>query len=156
VKTIGMVQVEGESQIGFYIMNKGNFSQWRQGGPSTVALAKTDISNYNFTFIPAGSGLYYFIFNNQGAGHENILFTLNTVSYTMTPSPIVQYADFELLIIGILLTIIGIKTGKKARSWKEPYVTAAAEDDTTPKCKFCGKELVTGELFCPKCRRSQS
>lgn len=151
-----MVQVEGESQIEFYIMNEGNFTQWRLGNPSTVALAKSDVTNYNFTFIPDGTGLYYFIFNNQDAGPKSILFTLNTVTYTTTPSPIIQYADFELIIIGILLTVIGIKTGKRARSRKEPDVTAWAEDKTTMKCKFCGKCLATGELFCPNCGRSQS
>ena len=155
VKAIGMVQVEGESQIAFYIMDEGNFTQWRLGNPSTVALANTDVTNYNFTFTPGGSGVYYFIFNNQDAGHKNILFNLNTITYTMTPSPIIQYADFELIILGILLTVIGIKTGKKARSWKEPDVTASAEDKTT-KCKFCGKGLARGELFCPNCGRSQS
>jgi uncharacterized OB-fold protein len=154
VKTIGMVQVEGESQVGFYIMNEGNFTEWRLGNPSSVAFGKPDVTNYNFTFITGGSGVYYFIFSNQDAGHKNILFTLNTVTYTMVPSPIIQYADFELIVLGILLTIIGIKTGKKARSWKEYDGTASTE--ITGRCKFCGKELATGELFCPKCGRSQS
>jgi len=157
VKTIGMVEVEGESQVGFYIMNEGNFTQWRLGNPSTVALGKPGVNSYNFTFIPNGSGVYYFIFSNQDAGHTNILFTLNTVTYTMAPSQIIQYADFELITFGILLTLIGIKTGKKkARSWKEHDVTVSTEDKTTTKCKLCGKDLATGELFCPKCGRSQS
>jgi hypothetical protein len=155
VKTNGMVQVEGESQVGFYIMNEGNFTQWRFGNPCTVALARPDVTSYNFTFTPVESGVYYFVFSNQDAGHKNIIFTLNTVTYTMAPSPIIQYADFELIILGVLLTIIGIKTGKKARSWKEHAVAASTEDKAT-KCKFCGKELATGELFCPKCGRSQS
>jgi uncharacterized OB-fold protein len=156
VKTIGIVQVEGESQIGFYIMTEENFTQWREGNPSQVALAKPDVTNYNFTFVPDGTGVYYFVFNNQDSSHKNVLFTLNTVTYTTVPTRIIQYADFELIAIGILLTIVGIKTGKKARSWKEHDVATSAEDKTTAKCKFCGKELAPGELFCSKCGRSQN
>jgi len=156
VRTIGVIQVEGGSQIGFYIMNEGNFTQWRYGTPSTVALAKLEVSGYNFTFTPDYSGLYYFIFNNEGAEHTNVLFTLNSVTYTTTPSLIIQHADFGLVIIGLLLTVIGIKTGSKRKSWKEQEVPASAERKSMVKCKFCGEELAVGEHFCPKCERSQA
>ena len=153
VETNGMLQVEGGSQVGFYIMNSGNFTQWRHGNPSTIALAKPDAIIYNFTFVPEGSGVYYFVFSNQDAGHKNVIFTLNTVTNTTTPSPLIKYADLELIIIGILLTIIGVKTGKKSRSWTE---TRSSPDNKAAKCKFCGKALTTDEMFCPKCGRSQS
>ena len=149
IQTTGMLQVEGGSEIGFYIMNAGNFSEWRHGYPSMTALAKPDAINYNFTFVPNGSGVYYFIFSNQDPSHKNVLFTLNIVENTEIPSPFIQYADFEMLIIGILFTIIGIKTGKKSAR------RSSMEDDAA-KCKFCGKRLATGEMFCPKCGRSQN
>lgn len=154
VKTNGIVQVESGTPVGFYIMTSGNFTQWRHGNPSAVALAEPDAINYNFTFVPNVDGLYYFIFSNQDTGHKDVIFSLNAVTYTTTPSPIIQYAEFELMIVGILLIIIGIKTGKKkSRTWKEP-VTAI--DDKATKCKFCGKPLGTDEMFCSKCGRSQS
>jgi hypothetical protein len=156
VKTIGLAQVEGEGQVGLYIMNAGNFTRWRLGNPSAVALAKPDVTSYNFTFIPDGSGLYYFVFSNQDPVHKNVIFSLNSVTYTMTPSPIVQYATYELIIVGALLTVIGVKTGKRAASWKDDATTSASSDSKSAKCKFCGNDLAEGELFCPKCNRSQS
>lgn len=153
VKVNGLVQVEGGSQVGFYIMTSENFTQWRHGNPSAIAFAKPDAISYNFTFVPNADGLYYFIFSNQDAGHKNVIFSLNAVTYTTTPSPLIQYAEFELIIVGILLIIIGIKTGKRSRRWKEHVPSL---EETATKCKFCGTALGTGEMFCPKCGRSQS
>ena len=149
VQTTGLLQVEGGSEIGFYIMNAGNFSDWRHGYSSMTALAKPDAINYNFTFVSDGSGVYYFVFSNQDPSHKNVLFTLNTVENTTIPTPLIQYADFEMLTIGVLFTIIGIKTGKKS-------ARRSSMDDDATKCKFCGKRLATGEMFCPKCGRSQN
>ena len=154
IKANGIVQVEGGSQIGFYIMNSGNFTQWRHGNPSTIALAKADATSYNFTFVPDVDGSYYFIFSNQDTGHKNVIFALNIVAYTATPSPFIQYADFELIVIGILLIIIGIRTGTRSKSWKEDATSRV--EGKAAQCKFCGKALAIDEMFCPKCGRSQS
>ena len=157
VKTNGIVQVESGTPVGFYIMTSGNFTQWRHGNPSAVALAEPDAINYNFTFIPNVDGLYYFIFSNQDTAHKDVIFSLNAVTYTTTPGPIIQYAEFELMIVGILLIIVGIKTGKKkSRTWKEPVTPVTSNGGNATKCKFCGKALGTDEMFCPKCGRSQS
>ena len=150
----GLVQVEGGSQIGFYVMNSGNFTQWRGGNPSTIALANPALGSYNFTFVPDVDGPYYFVFSNQDAGHKNVIFSLNAVTFTRTPSPFIQYAAFELILVGILFAVIGINTGKKkSKSWKE---AATVTEEKLAKCKFCGKALATGELFCPHCGRSQN
>ena len=150
----GVLQVEEGSQIGFYVMNSGNFTQWRGGNPSTIALANPAVSTYNFTFVPDTNGPYYFVFSNQDTGHKNVIFSLNTITYTRTPSPLIQYAAFELVLLGILFVIVGINTGKKkSKPWKEEATVTAGKP---PKCKFCGKALATGELFCPHCGRSQN
>jgi len=150
----GLVQVEAGSQIGFYVMNSGNFTQWRSGNPSTVALANPAISSYNFTFVPDVDGPYYFVFSNQDAGHKNVIFSLDSVAFTRTPSPFIQYAAFEIILVGFLFVIVGVTTGKtKPKSWKE---AATVTEGKPAKCKFCGKEVATGELFCPQCGRSQN
>ena len=149
IRTTGLLQVEGGSEIGFYVMNEGNFSQWSHGYPSVTSVAKPDAINYNFTFAPDVSGAYYFVFSNQDPVHKNVLFTLKTVESTTIPSPFIQYADFEMLILGVLLTIVAVKTGKKPPKYR-------SEEDVALKCKFCGKKLMTGEMFCSKCGRSQS
>ena len=148
-QTTGKVQIEGGGELGFYIMNGGNFSEWRHSRPTVIELAKPNAINYNFTFVPRESGTYYFVFSNQDPSHKNVLFTLNTVENTTIPTPLIQYADFEMLTIGVLFTIIGIKTGKKS-------ARRSSMDDDATKCKFCGKRLATGEMFCPKCGRSQN
>jgi hypothetical protein len=114
-----------------------------------TSVAKPDAINYNFTFAPDVSGAYYFVFSNQDPVHKNVLFTLKTVESTTIPSPFIQYADFEILILGVLLTIVAVKTGKKPPKYR-------SEEDVALKCKFCGKKLMTGEMFCSKCGRSQS
>lgn len=148
-RTSGLLQVEGGSEIGFYVMNDGNFSAWSHGYPSVTSLAKPDAISYNFTFTPDMSGVYYFVFSNQDPVHKNVLFTLKTVESTTIPSPFIQYADVELLMLGVILTIVAVRTGKK-----HPKYTS--EDEGEVKCKFCGKKLITGEMFCSKCGRSQN
>ena len=153
VKTNGLIQVEGGSEVGFYVMDSGNFTQWHHGNPTAIALAEPDVTNYNFTFVPTVDGAYYFVFSNQDASHKNVIFSLNAITYTSTPSPFVQYAAFELILVGILFVIIGINTGKKSRSWKEEQAVTVSKPG---KCKFCGKALATDETFCPHCGRSQN
>jgi hypothetical protein len=153
IRTSGLLQVEGGSEIGFYVMNEGNFSAWSHGYPSVTNLAKPDAINYNFTFVPDVSEVYYFVFSNQDPVHKNVLFTLKTVESTTIPSPFIQYADFEMLMLGVLLTIVAVKTGKKHPKYQEPKDES---NERVVNCKFCGEELMAGELFCSKCGRSQS
>ena len=149
IRTTGLVQVEGGSEIGFYVMNEGNFSIWSRGHPSLISLAKPDAVNYNFTFAPDVSGVYFFVFSNQDPVRKNVLFTLKTVESTTIPSPLIEYADFEMLILGVLLTIVAVKTGRNPPKYR-------SEDESGVNCKFCGKKLKTGEMFCSKCGRSQT
>ena len=150
IKTTGTFQVEGGSEIGFYIMNAGNFSEWRQGHPSVIALSKLNAINYNFTFIPNGAGTYYFVFSNQDPIHKNVVFTLSTVEDVILPHPLVQYAGYEMLLIGALLSIFAVRTGKR-----KPKPSRESRDAES-RCKFCGGRIGSGEAFCSRCGKSQT
>jgi hypothetical protein len=142
VQATGKLQVESGSEIGFYVMNVNNFSEWRRGRPAVIELARPDAINYNFTFIPHNNGRYYFVFNNQDPSRKNVVFTLSAVESVALLSPFIQYAGYEVLMIGILLSVLAIKTGRRP----EPDVS---------KCKFCGKRI-DSDNFCSNCGRSQS
>jgi len=150
-RTTGLLQVESGNPIGFYIMNEGNFSAWRHGRPSVVSLARPSAVNYNFTFIPLTSGTYYFVFNNPDPARKNVLFTLSTFETVMVVSPLLQFAGYEAIIIGVALSILAVKTGK--RRIRETKVSEIA--DHSFRCKYCGERIAGGD-FCSKCGRSQS
>ncbi|MGA2783492.1 MAG: hypothetical protein ABSF09_02180 [Candidatus Bathyarchaeia archaeon] len=153
-QTNGRLQVEGGSEIGFYIMNGGNFSEWRHSRPTVIELAKPNAINYNFTFVPRDSGNYYFVFSNQDPTRKNVVLTVSTVETVAVLSPFIQYAGYEALMIGLLLSIVAIKTGKR-----RPKPTKILEPTNTLddlKCKFCGARKDLAETFCSKCGRSHS
>ena len=147
IKTTGRVQVEGGSEIGFYIMNAGNYSEWRQSHPSAIILSNLDAINYNFTFIPNGADTYYFVFSNEDPVRKNVVFTLSQVEDVMSPHPLVQYAGYEMLLVGILLSIFAVRTGKRK-------LKRARE--TELKCKFCGERMGPEEVFCSRCGKSKT
>jgi len=157
-QTTGRVQIEGGGELGFYIMNGGNFSEWRHSRPTVIELAKPNAINYNFTFAPRNSGTYYCVFSNQDPTRKNVVFTLSTVETVAVPSPFIQYAGYEALMFGLLLSIVGVKTGKKKpKPTKILEPTKISEptkilDDV--KCKFCGARKELAETFCSKCGRS--
>lgn len=151
-QTTGKVQIEGGGELGFYIMNGGNFSEWRHSRPTVIELAKPNAINYNFTFVPRESGTYYFIFSNQDPTRKNVVFTLSTVETVAVPSPFIQYAGYETLMIGLLLSIVGVKTGKKKPKPTKIMEPTKILDDV--KCKFCGARKELAETFCSKCGRS--
>jgi hypothetical protein len=131
-------------------MDASNFSEWKRGSASTIVLGKPDAINYNFTFVPQETGPYYFVFSNQDPSHKNVIFNLSILENVAVLSPIIQYADYELLVIGILLLILGIKTGKR-----KPKLHEVRGESSSLRCRFCGEELETGKTFCSKCGRSQ-
>ena len=150
----GSLQVSNGREVAFYILNEGNFSLWQRGRPSAVIVAQPVVILYNFTFTPATAGKYFFIFDNQDNSPHTVLFNLSTVENVSVVSPFVQYADFELLIIGTLFSYVGIRGGAK----KPP---APSHPDISPeisgwKCKFCGtiNEDFNAQ-FCRNCNRSR-
>ncbi len=159
-RTTGKLQIEGGGEIGFYIMNGGNFSQWRHNRPTVIELAQPNAINYNFTFVPRDNGTYYLVFSNQDPTRKNVVFTLSTVETVAVPSPFIQYAGYEALMIGLLLSIVAVKTGKKKpKRTKILEPTKIMEptkvlDDV--KCKFCGARKELAETFCSKCGRSHT
>lgn len=144
----GSVQVADGREIAFYVMNEGNFSLWRLGAPAEVVLVSPAAVFHNFTFTPAADGTYYFVFDNHDASGLVVIFSLSAIGTGTALSPIVQYAGYEAVAIGILLSTVGLKTGKKR-------VGAKAVEITGWLCKFCGKENHHEQAFCAKCGRSQ-
>ena len=150
---VGSLQVSNERQVAFYIMNEGNFSLWRQGHPSAVLLAQPVAVSYNFTFTPPSAGVYFFIFDNQDNTAHTVIFNLNTIENVTVLSPFVQYAALELLLIGIVLTSLSLKGGKKERSKAQETV----QEVTGWRCEFCG--AINADLngqFCTSCQRSRA
>lgn len=141
---MGTVQVEDAREIGFYVMDEGNFSEWSAGHPANILLAKPLAISYNFTFIPSVSGTYFFVFDNQDRDGRVIVFNLNSVQDVSVLNPLVQYLSYELLLIGILMVTFGIKTGGRR-----------SQESVAAKCRFCGAKIETGQTFCTKCNRSQ-
>jgi hypothetical protein len=147
VQVRGYLEVSDGREIAFYVMDEGNFSEWRIGRPSAIVLAKPLAITYNFTFAPRTSGTYYFVFDNQDTVRRTVIFSLNTVEVVAVLSPVVEYAAYELLLVGIVFAGLGVKTGKKMA--KRP----PAKDIW--HCKFCGEENSGSDRFCSKCGRSQ-
>ena len=142
----GSVEVTDGHEISFYVMNEGNFSQWRAGRPSVITLVKPTAISYNFTFTPNLGGTYYFVFDNPHTSRRVVIFSLNAVEDVTVLSPIVQFAGYEMFVVGIILSVLGIKAGRKPK----PIVVKVARWN----CKFCGKENKREPTFCEKCGRS--
>lgn len=150
---IGSLQVADGRQVGFYIMDEGNFSLWRNGRPASLILANPNVISYNFTLSPSLSGTYYFVFDNQESSPLAVVFGLSSVQNVVVLSPFVTYAGYELLLLGVVLSFFGLRGGGRKTEKKQ----AAKIAETGWKCKFCGARN-PGEkpTFCAKCGRAQN
>jgi len=147
IQVDGALEVSGGHEVAFYVMDQGNFSKWRAGEPSAIILARPTIISSNFTFTPATSSTYYFVFDNQDTARRVIIFSLNTLKSVTLLNPIIEFASYEILLVGIILCLFGIKSGRKH---------AAISGKTGRwKCKFCGAKNTRDRTFCEKCGRSQ-
>jgi hypothetical protein len=143
----GALEVADGHEVAFYVMDDGNFSLWRAGKPSAIILARPTVISSNFTFTPATSGTYYFVFDNQDTARRVVIFSLGAVENVTILNPIIEFAGYEILLVGILLSFLGTKGGRKRE-------TISAEADRW-KCKFCGAKNPRSQTFCEKCGRSQ-
>ena len=146
---VGSLQVAEGREVAFYVMNEGNFSLWRTGRPSSIVLVEPIAVSYNFTLSPSVAGTYYFVFDNQDTGPRTVIFSLSSVQTVTVLSPLLQYASFELLLLGAALSFLGLGGGKK-KAKPSPVVESGW------KCKFCGALNEEGRVFCVKCGRSKS
>jgi hypothetical protein len=147
---VGSLEVGAGGQVAFYVLDEGNFSLWRAGRPASLVLAKPLVVSYNFTFSPASSETYYFVFANQGISPLQVIFSLSSLQDIVVLSPPVQYAGFELLLFGVVLTFFGLKGGGRK-------VEAKRASESGWKCKFCGARNVKEDrTFCEKCGRAQN
>jgi len=148
---VGSVNVANGRQVGFYVMNEGNFSLWRAGRPAVLVLAEPLVISYNFTISPTYSGTYYFVFQNEDATPHAVIFTLSSVQNVVALNPLLQYAGFELLFLGIVLCYFGLRGGRKRKD------EAKGRGDSGWKCKYCGAKNATEDrTFCAKCGRAQN
>jgi len=153
----GSLQVADSRQLGFYVMDEGNFSIWRTGRPASLILANPNAISYNFTLSLPLSGTYYFVFDNQENSPLTVVFTLSSVQDVTVLNPFVAYAGYELLLLGIVFFIIGTRGGGKKKEAKRVVQTAKVERESGWNCKFCGASNPGDKpTFCIKCGRAQN
>jgi len=150
----GSVQVVGEREVAFYVMNEGNFSMWRRGGgPTTVIVATPVVRSYNFTFPVRSTGAYYFVFDNQDAARRTLIFDLSVIEHQTVLHPLAAFAGYELLVVGVVIAIVGMRTGRKSATESKTESVPVIEESA--RCTFCGAELGIDRVFCGKCGRAQ-
>ena len=149
VQVQGTLEVTDGREIAFYVMDQGNFSLWRAGQPSTIILAKPTTISYNFTFTPTTSGTYFFIFDNQDTARRAVIFSLSSVENLTVLNPVVEFAGYETSLVGLILCLFGIGTGKKRET------ISAEATEAGWKCRFCGAVNTGDQTFCEHCGRSQ-
>jgi hypothetical protein len=150
---VGSLEVADGRQVGFYVMNEGNFSLWRARRPASLLLANPNAVSYNFTVSPTTSGTYYFVFDNQENSPLAVVFGLSSVQDIMVLNPFVGYAGYELLFLGVVLSFFGLRGGGSKPETKP----AARTVEPSWKCKFCGVSNPGNEpTFCGKCGRAQN
>lgn len=144
----GSLNVAGARQVGFYVMNEGNFSLWRAGHPAALLLAQPLAISYNFTITPPTSGTYYFVFDNEDNSSHIVIFNLSSIQNIVVLNPLLQYAGFELVVLGAVLCFFGLRGGKRKPK---------AKSEPGWKCRFCGaKNPTEDKTFCAKCGRAQT
>jgi hypothetical protein len=146
---VGSLQVADGREVAFYVMNEGNFSLWRTGRPPVLVLVEPIAVSYNFTLSPSVPGTYYFVFDNQDNSPRTVIFSLSSTQTVTALNPLLQYAGFELLLLGAVLSFLGLRGGKR-----KPEPSPVVESGW--KCKFCGALNEEERVFCVKCGRSQS
>jgi hypothetical protein len=159
-KVMGSLEVTAGQEVGFYVMDEGNFTLWRAGQPSSILLAKPIAITYNFTITPKTTGTYYFVFDNPDTTRRVVIFSLSTIESRTVLNPIIDYSGYLILALGIVLFAIGARTGKrKPKPELQIKRGATAKPETEPetvvRCRFCGAEVPKGEKFCAKCGRAQ-
>ena len=150
VHAAGSLQVADGREIAFYVMDEGNFSNWRAGRLTTIILAMPLTSSYNFNFTSTSEGSYYFVFDNHDTSRRVVIFSLSSIEQTVVLAPAITYAGPEALLLAALLIILGIKTGKK-----KPKPEPEKREAMGWKCEFCGAENTAAEVFCKNCGRSR-
>ena len=152
---VGSLQVAEGRDVAFYVMDAGNFSLWSTKHPSVTVLAEPIAISYNFSLSPNVAGTYYFVFDNQDNSPRTVIFSLSSVQTVTVLNPLVQYASFELLFVGLVLSYLGLKGGKR-KPESSPVVEETRTWAPSWKCKFCGALNGEERAFCVKCGRSQS
>jgi hypothetical protein len=126
-------------------MDEGNLSLWRAGQPASILFAKPATISSNFTVTPPATGTYFFVFDNAANDGRVIVFDVSSIHYVPVLPAFIEYADYELLAVGVLFFILGLKTGKKS-----------VPKSGIQRCKYCSGKMKLDQPFCPRCGRSQN
>jgi hypothetical protein len=111
------------------------------------------VISYNFTLSAFLSGTYYFVFENQESSPLDVVFGLSSIQAITTLNPLVGYAGYELLLLGVVLCFFGLRGGGSKPETKRALHNAGA----VWKCKFCGaKNRADESTFCAKCGRARN
>jgi len=149
---VGSLEVADGRQVALYVMDEGNFSIWRNGRPASLLLANPNAVSYNFTLRLSRSGTYYFVFDNEENSPLTVVFALSSIQVIVILNPFVGYAGYELLLIGAVLSMFGLRGGNKTETKHGAQAVQIGW-----KCKFCGATNLGDEsTFCAKCGRAQS
>lgn len=149
----GSLEVVGDRELAFYVMDEGNFTAWRRQQPSEVIVARAVVISYNFTFTVPSTGAYYFVFDNQDLTRRALIFGLTVVQHETVLHPVVVFASYELLVLGAIVAIVGIRTGSRSTTKARGEPVQMIEESV--RCRFCSSELGADTVFCGNCGRSQ-
>jgi hypothetical protein len=153
IPVTGSLEVAGGRELAFYVMNEGNFSQWRAGRPTGVVLVKPTATYYNFTLTPTVDGTYYFVFDNPNPSGSDVVFSLNTTQNTVALPPFLLFGGYEILAVGIVFLFLGVRGGKKKPKPAPPPVETPVKTAGW-SCKYCGTKNNDNQIFCQSCGRS--
>ncbi len=145
--------------IDFFLMNSGNYSLWsgkNSGSYQVYSQSKLNIGNYSFSFSPGHSDNYYLVFDSSATRNVSTDVLIHLVVVRTLTSPWGSYVPTVVALLGVILIALGSMTGRKKQG-----VSESKEEIPSPppalstRCQFCGASLISGNIFCPACKKSQ-
>ena len=107
---------EADGPLNFYFMDAEGLTAWQRGSmarPYSAALAQT---KYNLTVTLEKAGKYYAVFENLDESKRSVIFTLNQRVMVYYVNSQMKVLPQLTLLIGFIITLIGIKLGSKKKS----------------------------------------
>ncbi len=99
------------SEISMLVVDDANYQKWMAHGSPTYALQKDIPNGQSFSLTVPRSGVYHFIFDNTSSPVKkkvNMTVDLRSQVVVSLPDERVRYLAYGLLVIGFLVTAVGI------------------------------------------------